>query len=891
MRSDHFIGTKLHRPRLHPHTLPRLHLVERLEHGRVRKLTLISAPAGYGKTVLASSWLETCALPVAWLSLDKNDGELAVFLSYVIEAIETQFANACPQTRALLAGTNLPPVDYLASTLINEIAAISQPFIIVLDDYHLVTSVDTQQLVSIFLQHLPEHIHLVLITRQDPMLDLVNLRAKRQLTEIRTRDLQLIRDEAQQLLTNALGVRATPELTEQLTAKTEGWVTGLYLAILVLRQQPDTALFLRNFGSANQYIMDYLLQEALEKLPEAVQNFLLYTAVCDRFCASLCRALQQEIPASMPAMSCQEIIESLVQSNIFIIPLDPQGQWFRYHHLFQDLLQYQLVSRYGDLQVTRLHLQASRWFEGNGLLPEAFGHALTANDMARVVELIAIHRHNLMNQDKWVMLQRWLNAVPRQIIDQHIPLLLTEAWLQNRISNAQKIGSILQQIEALFETNTDLNKSDQLILQGEASALASVLQYYAGQGQRCIESARFALAVTPAEHLWTRNFALSVIPAGFQLNGQLDEAYREIQEGLATQQDHDNQYAHRLYFTLMIVEILSANLHGAEQAALQALALAKTGNFHTTHGWALQTLGYIYYQWNDLEKARAYYGQVLELRYLMFSSTVAHSSFGLARTLQAMGAQDEAQQVMASVLDWARENHYQKLLLAGQSHTARMALMQGKRPPTAHWASFLDDGLSQMLLIEIPHLTLAWAMIAEENWTEATELLSRLRQFTEDKHNTLRLLEVLTLQALLCAAQGQEEEAACLLTTAVSLAEKGRFVRLFVDLGHPMRQLLTRLQVDAPSTDQYLTTILAAYDALPLDDKTDLPEAVTYREIEILTLLTQHLSDKEIASQLVISVNTVRFHLKNIYAKLSVRNRRQAALRAQELGLVSPPNS
>ena len=334
MQNESLIGTKLHRPSLHPHLLPRLHLIERLQNGRSRKLTLISAPAGYGKTVLASSWLEVCESPAAWFSLDKNDGDLAVFLSYFIAAIETLFAGACGKTQALLTATSLPPVDYLATTLINETAVIPHPFIIVLDDYHLATSSEIQQLLSTFIQYQPEQIHLVIITRQDPMFDLVNLRAKKQITEIRARDLQLNDEEAHQLLTDAVGKRATPELAGQVRDKTEGWMTGFHLASLVLRQQPDTNRFLQNFGSATGHIMDYLLQEVLQQLPQAVQNFLLSTAMCDRFCASLCEALQDEGPGSMPFMSCQDIIDSLVQSNIFIISLDQQGQWFRYHHLF-----------------------------------------------------------------------------------------------------------------------------------------------------------------------------------------------------------------------------------------------------------------------------------------------------------------------------------------------------------------------------------------------------------------------------------------------------------------------------------------------------------------------------------------------------------------------------
>lgn len=881
------IQTKLQPLTLGPGILLRPKLIARLETGRTQKLTLISAPAGYGKSVLASSWLQACQSPAAWLSLDRNDGDLAVFLSYVVGALETLFPGACAKTQALLTGATLPPVDYLATSLINETAVIPHPFILVLDDYHLATSPDIQQLVATFIQYQPEQIHLVLITRQDPMLDLVNLRAKKQITEIRARDLQLNREETYQFLADAVGKRATPELAGHLRDRTEGWVTGLYLATLVLREQPDTAWLLQSFGSATQYVMDFLLQEVLERQPPAVQKFLLYTSVCDRFCAPLCDALQHGAADSMPAMSCQEIIESLVQSNTFIIPLDQQGKWFRYHHLFQDLLQHQLAGSTDKQQIAHLHTRASRWFEQNGLLQEAVDHAVAADDMNRIVQLITTHRHSLMNQDQWTRLQRWFNNLPRQIIEQSIPLLLTEAWLYYRTFNLQKIKQTLQKIEALFAANSVPDARERRILQGETAALASVFQYYAGQGWHCIDSARFALEVTPATHLWVRSFALSIIPLGFQLRGQLSEAFSEIQKALDEQKDVNNQYAHRIYFVLMLVELLSTNLHGAEQAALHALKLAKAGQSHTTRGWALQTLGYIYYQWNDLERARAYYEQVIDQRYLLFPTMFAHSSFGLSQTLHAMGSQDEVQQIMSSVLEWARDNNYHELLLAGRSHSARLALMQGERPQTIQWENFLDTHLSQMLMFEVPYLTLAWALIAAEEWQAASGLLLRLRRFVEEHHNNVRLIEILTLQALMCDRQGQREEAHRLLATAVSLAERGGFIRLFVDLGAPMARMLAELRVDDSQTQQYLATIQAACSAQSADTETQLLETFTYREIEILTLLTRQLTDKEIANQLVISINTVRFHLKNIYAKLSVRNRRQAALRAQELGLVS----
>jgi len=365
MLTDTFIQTKLQPPTLSPDTLLRPKLIQRLENGRYRKLSLISAPAGYGKSVLARIWQESCDCPVAWLSLDKNDNDLRVFLSYVVSAIQTIFPKGCEDTTFLLNGMQLPPSDLLTTSLINETAVLPNPFILVLDDYHLIQNPDIHQLINTLIQYQSPHMHLALITRQDPPVDLVNLRAKNQVTEIRLSELRFNESEAKQYLKISLGDSLSPDLANQLIERTEGWAVGLRLAVLAFRNQIDELPALETYQGSNHYIMSYLVKEVLQQQPQQIQIFLLYTSLLDRFCTPLCDALLN-INQKPRQPNSQEILEHLRQDNLFLISLDPHGEWFRYHHLFQDLLRHQLKTAVAPGEISNLHKQASIWFAQHG---------------------------------------------------------------------------------------------------------------------------------------------------------------------------------------------------------------------------------------------------------------------------------------------------------------------------------------------------------------------------------------------------------------------------------------------------------------------------------------------------------------------------------------------
>lgn len=426
------ILTKLNIPRLSDDLVNRPHLLERLNRGLDRKLTLISAPAGYGKTTLAVIWLQDCPLRVAWLSLDEDDSDLVVFLTYLVAAVQNIFPDACPQTQSLVKAPQLPPVDYIATTFIDEIndllqdlSASSGPgFILVLDDFHTVHNDLINQLLTKVVNNLPLQMHLVICTRIDPHLPLASLRVHRHMMEIRTPDICFSQEEVNTYLEQVLGEKQSSETAALLEEKTEGWVAGLRLAALSMRSINDPAAFVTNFKGVHHNIMDFLVNEVLARQPKAVNDFLLQTSPLKRFCVPLCEAV-----TDFNLDESQEILAEIELQNLFLVPLDFERGWYRYHHLFQDVLHGRLQDRFSREEVEILHRKASAWLARNGFIGEALRHALASGAVIEAAQLVEENRHSALNREDWPTLERWLDMLPEEIIQRNPALLLAKAWV------------------------------------------------------------------------------------------------------------------------------------------------------------------------------------------------------------------------------------------------------------------------------------------------------------------------------------------------------------------------------------------------------------------------------------------------------------------------------
>ena len=451
--NDPLITTKLHRPTLDRIHVHRPHLLERLDQRRNRPLTLVSAPAGYGKSFLISCWLESYDTPSAWISLDESDSNLRLFTSYFTKAVETAFPKTFPRTQALINAIDLPPVEVLVTSLMNELDRIKRPFILVLDDYYLIKEIDIHNLIAHLLKHPPTILHLVIVGRRDPPLPISTLRAQSKMTEIRAQDLRFSVAETETLINQLLGIQIDTSVATALAKKTEGWVTGLRLAALSMRQQSDIDPKLLEPHVDAQYVMEYLFSEVFSKQPPEISRYLLGTAVLNRFCGPLCEAV---CAPGAKSFTCEiggwEFIDWLKKENIFLIPLDPEKQWYRYHHLFQKLLLKQLNRLYSAKDINTLHAQASDWFAENGLIEEALQHALAAGKVEKAASLIARDGHQKMNNEQWPRLERCLQMLPREHVERDAALLVLEIWLQHVRQNFSGMLSRVKMIEAFNAT-------------------------------------------------------------------------------------------------------------------------------------------------------------------------------------------------------------------------------------------------------------------------------------------------------------------------------------------------------------------------------------------------------------------------------------------------------
>jgi LuxR family maltose regulon positive regulatory protein len=940
------IRTKLQRPRLPGDLVPRRRLLDRLKAGSDRKLTLVSAMAGTGKTTLLAQWLEECPRPSAWLSLDEHDNDPVVFLYYLIAAVRTAFPHSCGKTFALLSAPKLPPVRAITAALINElddlavtpsqqgpaakaIHSVASP-VLAFDDYHHITEPVIHEILSSLIEHLPQGLHLALATRADPPLPLARWRARSEMTEVRSVDLRFTLEEAHALLERTAGRDLNPEMVRLLEEKTEGWVVGLRLAGLSMRTRPDLDAFVRGFrGTSIDLITEYLLDEVLAQQSPEVQDALLRTSILDRFCAPLFEAVcwggtpapgsssGTAVPATeVPAEKGGDVIDWIAKSNLFLVLIDKEDRWYRYHHLFSGFLQRELSQRTSGTDTSELHTRAGAWFAQHGFIDEAMHHLLAAGDTAAAAALVAEHRYALMNRVQWPHLDRYLQQFSPDILEQYPDLLMLQRWLLYQQGRRVELPAALEQLEAALPGEL-LSPEEVNHLQGEISALRSNLYYLALDPEHALVAAQQALETTPRE-LWSVRILARLLLAGvLQMRGDSSEAYATIYSGFEEEETQSNAFKATLVMTVCFAHWLDADLKGMAQAARQCIALSQQSDIPHILNYGHYHLGRVCYQRNDLAAAEEQFTMVMQEPYLNYGHCYAHSACGLALVHQAQGRSDSAQAVIESAHSFMLETGNTTLMPVIQAFQAEIALRQGQIALAGQWAVHLDPvpPLEPMVHLFSLHLTLVKVWLAQDTPAsrgQAADLLERSREFVETTHNTRFLIEVLALQAMLQDRRDERQTALELLGQAVALAEPGGFIRLFVDLGSPMASLLEQLRLQGMAVE-YITSILTALattherrttkddanvDARPRTDimpwssglgaSSTLVESLTPRELDVLALLGRRLTNKEIAAELVISPETVKTHTLHIYRKLDVRNRRQAAARARELGLLSP---
>lgn len=885
--SDKVLETKLRPPSLSSGLISRKRLLERLNQGMGGSVTLVSASAGFGKSTLLADWLVRRRGPAAWLSLEERDNDLATFLTRLVAALQKIEATIGEGLLSLLRSPQQPDLEALLTPLINEIASIPEGSLLVVDDLHLLDEPRLSEALAFLVEHLPSQLQLVIATREDPPLPLPRLRARGRLNELRNRDLRFSRAEAKAFF-QASGLSLRDHEIDALEERTEGWVAGLQLAAISLQGESNREQFLRSFTGSHRFVLDYLVEEVLLRQPEEVQRFLLSTSVLDRLCGPLCDALLR-----LPEGTGQSTLEHLERSNLFLISLDSRRHWYRYHHLFADLLRRRLrqpsppsprVSGSAPrIDPRELHHRASVWYEEQGLLLDAFRHAAFSGERERTIRLAQGEGTPLHLQGGVSEVLGWLETIPESYLDERPELWVLYASALSTVARKDEVKEKLRRAEVAISRSEPGPHTDDL--RGRIAAIRAMEAAGAYEIDTLLAHSRRALKLLAPDSLPPRISATWTLGFAHQITGDRQAAREAYTEAITLSRATGNLFMEILAATgLGIIEESELQLQAAEESFRGAVALVRERR-EPALCEAHLGLGRIAYQRNDLESAASQAGRGYELALkIPVVDTYVACTLLQAKVALAQGRLTEAEGLLREARKEATIREFREQLSEVAEAEARLLLSRGEAERAERHAK--AHGLEEME---------ARALIGAGESARAVAILTALQRKAGETGPKDELLRLTVLEATARSVLGEEEVALDLLSQTLPVAERGGFLRLFLDEREPARNLLSRaLDSDVPEVADataYIKRVLAAFResdgaTLPRGDRGQLPEPLSRRELEILNLIAQGLSNEEIGERLYISLSTVKGHNQNIFAKLDVRRRTEAVARVRELGIL-----
>ncbi|TAK26907.1 MAG: hypothetical protein EPO21_24540 [Chloroflexota bacterium] len=909
-QGDPLLATKLSPPLTRPELVARPRLFEWLLKGLQGKLTVLSAPAGFGKTTLLGQWSLHFEYPVAWVSLDPADNDPIRFWAYLIAALQTIHPGLGDTALTLLRSSQRSHPQSFLTVLVNEVAAVPDEIVLILDDYHVIKDQTIYDGLSFLLDHLPPRLHLVIATRADPPLPLARLRGRDQLTELKSADLSFTSDETNTFLNQFMKLDLAAEDVAALGKRTEGWIVGLQMAALSMKRCEDVHALIEEFAGNHRYVADYLIEEVLRRQPEHIQSFLLQTSILDGLSGPLCEAV-----VGLADGEGQSLLEMLERANLFTVALDNERCWYRYHLLFAECLR----TRLGQLrpkQVSELHRRASAWHAERGLVNEAVRHALAADDLQSVASLIERNGARMMKRGEVATLLGWIKTLPEEIV-QVRPLLCI--WYAHVLVDAGRLEAAetrLAQAERCLGMDGE-DTSGWLDANAERSDTHSMLNHMLAVRAAIAANRRdipHAMAISLrglersfGEEEYLRAGILHDLGQAYRWTGDLRMAIKMHTEAIAASRSSGN----------LLVEIAAlshlANLqavfgHLRQSAGIyrqaQVLATGPGGQLLPAAGPPCLGVALVCHEWNDLMAATRYAAEGIEL--CKQGGMIHRVVFGhsiISRLKQAQGDIDGALHVIDQAEDLARTNNVVQELPRIAAYRVRFWLKKGDLEAAVRWAE--GSGLSvddePNCVHESGHLALARVLIAQNQPLEAARLLDRLLQAAESTGRTGSAIKILALRALALQALQDVDAALKALARGLSLAEPEGYVRTFVDAGAPVAALLSALLEErqrdglAGVSRGYLRNLLAAFQAgdtlssrrgLPSELEQSTVTPLTTRELEVLRLVAVGRQRREIAQELVVSTSTVKTHVKSIFAKLEAHNAMEAVAKARHLRLL-----
>jgi LuxR family maltose regulon positive regulatory protein len=887
------LSTKLFVPPPRPTLVPRPRLLERLSQGLNRPLTLISAPAGFGKTTLISEWRASNAgsgYPLACLSLEEDDNDPTRFLAYLVAALGALKPDLTEMALGMLQSPQPPPIQPFLTGLINDLGELDRSCALALDDYHVISAQPVHEALGFLLEHLPVHLHLVILTRSDPPLPLARMRARDQMVEIRIDDLRFTPTESAAFFNQVIGLALSDDDVSALEERTEGWIAGLQLAALAIQSprslqgSEDIARFIAAFTGSHYYIADYLVAEVLNRQSEAVRSFLLKTSILDRMTGELCDRLTRRSDG-------QAMLRQLETANLFLIPLDEERRWYRYHHLFADVLHTQFQQTNQD-QLAALHRLAAEWYEENSLVPDAVHHALAAGDQQLIARIMEKDAMAMLMRGEAVTVLNWINDIAA-LVPEHPWLAIYQSWAFICTGQLDQIESMLQGVEShLAQCGRDAKVEAMASHIAVIRALAVAEQ---SKAQQAIILAKQALDLLPVEDSVIRGTLIFTLGDAYWQTGDLSAARQAFAEASQINKATGNFLAGVLSlssFAALLTE--QGELHRAVDIYKTAVQMATRSDRRLMPAAAQACLGLsgLAYEWNDLDAAWQNVQQALEsgLRWGN-PDTLANAYLMQARLQQFQG---DSAAAFGSLRDAEAlaQGHSVTIVtvLRLEAFRLRLWMVQGNHEAISRWLHEqpLDHPGASSYQNQLAYLTRARIMITQHQAENALGLLERLLAQVEALGQIGRALEVFILQSLALADLGDTSGALATLTRALMLGQPEGYMRVFLDEGIPMAKLL-RYAGSRGISPKYIAELMSQFASeigtAPVAQQ-PLIEPLTERELEVLHLLADGLSNQEIASKLVVALGTAKTHTASLYRKLDVVSRTQAVARARELGLI-----
>jgi LuxR family maltose regulon positive regulatory protein len=911
---EQLLTTKLYIPPTRQELVPRPRLIEQLNDGLHRKLTLISAPAGFGKTTLVSEWVEQLRLDpkkenqidnkIAWLSLDEGENDLARFLTYLITALQMIDSSIGQQAQTVFQSQQQLLVDPILLMLVNDITQLTDPlleesnkdFVLILDDYHVIEEPSIHQAIDFLLEHQPPQLHLVILTRIDPPLPLSRLRARNQIVEIRGSNLHFSEKEVETFLNEIMNLDLTQEEIALLETRTEGWIAGLQLAAISLQGQANHQEFIQTFSGDNRFVIDFLLDEVLLRQPEDVRRFLLRTSVLSRICGPLCDVVVN-LSDEESIQDGQGFLEYLDRANLFIVPMDNQRKWYRYHHLFSEVLLNRL--RQTELsQLPTLHLKASQWFEDEGDQDLALHHALAAGNLERAAQLVEQNALDLLVHSRLTKLKKWYESLPKDLINSRSKLCIYRGWLQILIGTTEDANRCVQVTEQILCSAPLQDKAEEQEILGLIYGLKARIALKTGELGEADEFANQTLNYIIEGSPIHSHVAIIKGLAAFW-DGDLETTDLALREAVSISQKCNHRFMTvEATIWLGYIKTLRGQLHQAVKLYRDALQFADLDEKRKIPiaGSAYIGLALVEREWNNLEVAESLLLDGFDMCNLFGNPQAWH--IAMAHVKNAQGNQDDAfdEIQIAEQMGAGADVAFSHLNI--DIGRVRLWLSPGERnlAEAVRWAE--DRGLNAedmpTFSQRIAYTTLARVLIAQGEMDKAYGLLVRLQDNAEIGGRKGDLIEILALQALSLQALDDTDQAIITLERALTLAESGGFIRIFVDEGPPMAHLLYEAATRGIAPD-YVSRLLGAFrvaEAIQAaSSQTQPPEAeliepLSERELEVLQLIAEGLTNQEVSSRLYLSLHTVKAHTRNIYSKLGVNNRTLAVATARSLGIL-----